>query len=107
MKNPLRGAPNPNDIQRKLEEAARQEVATAAMSAARFYAVGNAPDNSGDLILVGKTNLGLATVAVRMTIIQAMGMASNVMASLANTMQAAHNAQVKADAESTAAKPKS
>lgn len=96
-------APSPNEIQRKLIEAAMKEVADAEKYAASFHAVGSTSDGSGDLVIVGKTNLALTTVAVRMTIIQALALCANVTQSLSSTMQQQKNAMMRQGAET--AKP--
>ena len=102
MKKPAH-TPTPNDIERKLMEAARREVADAEQTAARFHAVGGTSDASGDLVIIGKTSLGLTTVAIRMTIIQALALCANLTGSLSNTMQQQKNELMRQASES--AKP--
>lgn len=87
---------NPLELQRQMLEDARREVLDNEKKAARFSTVGSASDGSGDLIVVGRTVMGLTTVAVRINTVQALAICANVCGALSQAMQAAEAQAVKA-----------
>lgn len=77
------------DLQQRMMAAAQQEVKANEGKAAKFSTVGSASDGSGDLIMVGHTNLNLTTVAIQISTIQALAICANVCGALSASMNAA------------------
>jgi hypothetical protein len=75
--------------QRMMMLEAQREVKANEAKAAKFSTVGSASDGSGDLIMVGHTNLNLTTVAIRISTIQALAICANVCGALSASMNAA------------------
>lgn len=97
-------SPNVADLQAAMFAEALREVRDHEQKAAKFSTVGSASDGSGDLIVVGRTHLGLMHVAIRLTTIQGLALCASLCGGLSQAMQAAAAEQSKLAAHG---KPKS
>jgi hypothetical protein len=92
--NKIPGMPG-GDLQQRMLAEAQREVKENESRAAKFSTVGSASDGSGDLIMIGHTNLNLTTVAIRISTIQALAICANVCGALSASMNQAQ-AELKA-----------
>jgi hypothetical protein len=74
---------------------AQREIVEQAPRAATFTVMGNDPGGTGDLIIVGQTPMGLTTVAIRLTIPQALALSANLTGALSVMMEAAQRETLK------------